>query len=50
MNAASNATDKTKVAVIGAGIVGLMTAMEIQRTGRQVDETGKVVVVVIAPA
>lgn len=27
---------KTKVAIIGAGIVGLMTALEIQRTGRQV--------------
>lgn len=27
---------KTKVAIIGAGIVGLMTALEIQRTGRPV--------------
>ncbi|MCK1663531.1 FAD-binding oxidoreductase [Bradyrhizobium sp. 153] len=27
---------ETKVAVIGAGIVGLMTALEIQRTGRRV--------------
>ncbi|MET4349901.1 FAD-dependent oxidoreductase [Bradyrhizobium sp. RT9a] len=28
--------EKTKVVVIGAGIIGLMTAVEIQRTGRQV--------------
>ncbi|WP_247521113.1 FAD-binding oxidoreductase [Bradyrhizobium sp. 190] len=28
--------NETKVAVIGAGIVGLMTALEVQRTGRHV--------------
>lgn len=36
MNAANNSPEMAKVAVIGAGIVGLMTALEVQRTGRQV--------------
>ncbi|MCA6120209.1 FAD-binding oxidoreductase [Bradyrhizobium sp. WSM 1738] len=36
MRTKSHPDKETKVAVIGAGIVGLMTALEIQRTGRQV--------------
>lgn len=36
MSAELNSRDKSKVAVIGAGIVGLMSALEVQRTGRHV--------------
>ncbi|MDA9481311.1 hypothetical protein XI07_04560 [Bradyrhizobium sp. CCBAU 11445] len=36
MDEESGAQQEGRIAIIGAGIVGLMTALEIQRTGRQV--------------
>lgn len=36
MNMTAKSPNASKVVVIGAGIVGLMTALEIQRTGRRV--------------